>query len=242
MQTAIRIVAVGGPLAFAAVGLYLALNPPSEKKLPRKVGWLIAAIGVIIFFANLQEMSSQDAAQKELGNALTILSGQNKELTKSMGKLDTQNQELESLTQSLRTQNSELSAQISELSRQVIKNSPVVGRVAHFQFNERQIVSSNESLPNALQITILTDEVIEKPAFVLTCDGPIAEGRFFIPGQLIYTMTEQLITDNKRSFGFRFASPSFTPESPIIVTLFSKSEIRCSDLTDARLIQFQIRN
>jgi hypothetical protein len=117
---------------------------------------------------------------------------------------------------------------------------PIVGRVAHFQFTQRQIASSNPDLPFALQITILTDAVIENPAFVITCDGQISEGHAGT-GAGVYTMMMKLITDDKRSFGFRWAAPSFVPETPLTVTLFSITEIHCLELKDARLMQFKIR-
>lgn len=101
---------------------------------------------------------------------------------------------------------------------------PLVGRIAHFQFSEREITSSNPDLPYSLQITILTDQIIEKPAFLITCNGPIAQGQAGV-GAGMYTMTQNMITDDKLSFGFRWATPNFTPETPLIVTLFSKSEI-----------------
>jgi hypothetical protein len=130
--------------------------------------------------------------------------------------------------------------QIKELSQKAVQSSDVVGRIAHFQFNAQQIASSDPNLPFALQFVILTDQTIEKPAFIVTCDGQISKGNFFIPGQVIYTLTQQLITDDKKSFGFRFATPSFDPNAPLIVTLFSTNKIRCDKLTDARQIQFQI--
>lgn len=118
-------------------------------------------------------------------------------------------------------------------------SAPNVGRVAHFQFSQRHIPSSRQNLPFSLQITILTDVVIENPAFLVTCDGPISEGQAGA-GAGVYTMTENLITDDKRSFGFRWAKPDFTPEAPLIVTLFSPAEIHCPELKDARLIKFII--
>jgi hypothetical protein len=118
-------------------------------------------------------------------------------------------------------------------------SAPGVGRVAHFQFAERQITSSNPDLPFELQITILSDQVIEKPAFIVTCTGPISEGQAGV-GAGVYTITQNLISDDKLSFGFRWSSPDFTPETPLTVTLFSKSEIHCPELKDARLITFVI--
>src|SRR5690242_5029145 len=117
------------------------------------------------------------------------------------------------------------------------ESDPNIGRVAHFQFSERAIASSKPDLPFSLRITTLTDAIIENPAFVITCDGPIAEGHAGA-GAGIYIMTENLITYDKRSFGFRWAKPDFIPETPLVVTLFSAGEIHCPELKDARLIKF----
>jgi hypothetical protein len=118
--------------------------------------------------------------------------------------------------------------------------SPTVGRVAHFQFDQRQIASSNPQLPFSLEITILTDQLIEKPAFAVTCNGPIAEGDAGV-GAGLYTMTEKLITDDKRTFAFRWETPPFTPDAPLRIILFSKTAISCNNLIDARTAQFKIR-
>jgi hypothetical protein len=116
---------------------------------------------------------------------------------------------------------------------------PTVGRVAHFQFSEHEIASSDPKLPFALQITILTDQIIEKPAFVITCDGEISRGQAGV-GAGVYTMIQQLITDDRHSFGFRWATPDFTPDEPLNVTLFAAGALHCPELKDARLITFVI--
>jgi hypothetical protein len=120
-----------------------------------------------------------------------------------------------------------------------LNSAPAVDRVAQFQFAEQQIASSNPNFPYSLQITILTDQVIEKPAFLITCTGRIAQGQAGV-GADTYTMTQYLLTDDKLSFGFRWETPDFTPETPLTVTLFSKSKIHCPALRDARLDTFII--
>jgi hypothetical protein len=138
-------------------------------------------------------------------------------------------------TEKLRGQLSAFSESLKELTAQAEKSTAVFGRIAHFQFNTQPIPPSDPNLPFSLQMAILTDETIEKPAFIITCDGPVSKGSFFIPGQVAYTLTQDGLSHDKKQFAFRFATPPFTPDAPLIVTLSSTSAVHCNQLTDARV-------
>ena len=135
-----------------------------------------------------------------------------------------------------------LLAQIHDMTTKIVKTNPVTERLGHFQFTSKGIASPDPSYSYAVQVVVLTDETIDHPGFIVTCDGPIAKGSAFIPGQVIYTMREDVIADDKKSFGIKFATPPLTPEAPLIITLLSNEDIHCDKLQDARLTQFTIKH
>lgn len=115
-------------------------------------------------------------------------------------------------------------------------------RAGHFQYSFKNIVSPDSNYRYAVQVSILTDQVVNSPGFVITCDKKIEKGIGQIPGQMIYTMRQEIISDDGKSYGIKFASPAFTPEAPFVITVFSHSNLHCDKLRDARLIEFRTRN
>jgi hypothetical protein len=120
------------------------------------------------------------------------------------------------------------------LSLKSVKNSVPTVHVAHFQLSQRRVVSSSEENPFALQVIIQTDETINNTKLAITCNNPISHGDFFVTGQGVMMNVMTGLSGDKKSFEFGFSFPSFTPDSPIVVTLLSKTEINCTKLTDLR--------
>ena len=101
--------------------------------------------------------------------------------------------------------------------------------VTHIRFVERQVSSTTDLAPYALQVIIQTDVPIQNAGFKIQCDGIIHSGRFFVAGQgVMMNVHQQIIAGT--TFAFRFGFPTFTPDSPIVVTLMAKSKIRVKQI------------
>jgi hypothetical protein len=99
--------------------------------------------------------------------------------------------------------------------------------VEHIQV--AQIPANSALPPNAkygLQVTISTDVMSQPTALMVECDGDIEDGDFFVAGQLLMMGMGYGVQQDKRRFALKFSFPPFTPQSPIVLTLFSKTEIR----------------
>lgn len=98
-------------------------------------------------------------------------------------------------------------------------------RVARIRYEERQSPSSVDWAPHSLQVIIRTDVPIENAGFKIECSGVIHNGRFSVVGHVVMKNVRQEIIGGT-TFSFKFDSPAFTPDSPIIVSLLAKSAIR----------------
>ena len=98
--------------------------------------------------------------------------------------------------------------------------------VEHVRITQRRAPSNKADAPYGLQVILQTDTTIQPAAFKIDCDGQISEGRFFVAGQAAMMSVAHGLSEDKKTFQFSFRFPPFTPESPIVVTLLSKTDIR----------------
>ena len=98
--------------------------------------------------------------------------------------------------------------------------------VQHLQVSQRRAVSNKSDVPYAIQVILQTDVPTQPTAFLIECNADIEEGKFFVTNQPVMMGVGFGVQADKKKFYFRFNFPSFTPESPIVVTLTSKSDIR----------------
>jgi hypothetical protein len=104
----------------------------------------------------------------------------------------------------------------------------VTPMLAHVRIAEqKQIVSTLTEFPYAWQVVIQTDKDIQPVAFFLKCDGQVGKGEFSFNGGGVFTQTKTgSIDDDPTTFGFEWKTPAFTPDTPIIVTLWSQSPLK----------------
>ncbi len=107
------------------------------------------------------------------------------------------------------------------------------GIVQHVQVSQQRTVSNRDDAKFALQVTIQTDVPTQPTAFMIECNGDIEDGHFFLAGQAVMMGVGYGVQPDKKSFYLRFAFPAFTPESPIVVTLLSKTDIRVLKVSKA---------
>lgn len=104
----------------------------------------------------------------------------------------------------------------------------------HVRASQRRTESNRSDAPFALQVILQTDISSQPPtAFMLECNGDIEDGSFFIAGQPAMMGVSLGVQADKRYFYLRFQYPAFTPESPLVVTLISKTDIRVTSVTKA---------
>ena len=97
---------------------------------------------------------------------------------------------------------------------------PPILQNAHFA--ARRVPSTKPESPYALQVVVQTDIPVEGAALEIDFDQPIDDGDFFVAGQAVMMSVRKGITADHKGFVFSFGFPSWTPEHPIVVTVYSK--------------------
>lgn len=93
---------------------------------------------------------------------------------------------------------------------------------------QKPTISDKAEYPYGLQVIIQSNVVIQPVGFGLECDGEIGDFSFFIAGQTAYMSVQKGIGGgaNRNVAIIKFGFPPLTPESPMVVTLFSKTQIK----------------
>ena len=105
--------------------------------------------------------------------------------------------------------------------------------VKHIHASQRRTISNSDNEKYALQLVLQTDVESRPTAFMVECDEGIDKGNFFVAGQPVLMQAVSGVQKDSRKFYFRFSFPTFSPGSPIIVTLFSKHDIKVIRVMDA---------
>lgn len=102
--------------------------------------------------------------------------------------------------------------------------------VEHIRYTESRIASSNPAAPYGLQAIIQTDTTLQPVGFKVTCDGEITNGDFFVVGQPAMMAVATAFSPDKKTFLFSFKYPPVTPETPVVVKLQAKTDIRVTKI------------
>jgi hypothetical protein len=102
----------------------------------------------------------------------------------------------------------------------------------HVKLIQQPAPSNNPQLPYALQVIVQTEQNNFPVSFAFGCTGPIGGMTYFIAGQASTSFAdlEANAGQGKSTAELRFSSPTMTPSTPLVVTLYSKSEIRVLQL------------
>ena len=107
------------------------------------------------------------------------------------------------------------------------KPAPTVPTIENTRLVQKSVPSNDPQFPFGLQVIIQSNIVIQPVALALECDGEIGKVSFFIGGQGVYMNVQTGIAGaNKNVAVVRFSFPSLTPESPMVVTLLSKTQVK----------------
>lgn len=108
-------------------------------------------------------------------------------------------------------------------TKSTIPSQPPV--VQHLRFTERRVASDRPESPYALQVIIQTDVDVERPRIELEFTGSVEDGGFFVAGQSITIMKRWQLAEQHLGARLAFDFPKWTPDAPIVVTVWSKQEV-----------------
>jgi hypothetical protein len=99
--------------------------------------------------------------------------------------------------------------------------------VEHIKYIQRRAPSNKPEFPYGLQIIVQTDITLQPVALAIECDGEINEFGFFMGGQMVYMSVYKGIIGSKNNIAIlKFAFPPVTPETPLVITILSKTDVR----------------
>lgn len=114
------------------------------------------------------------------------------------------------------------------LGKPTVPQPNTIPHPSHIRVTQRNVRPSTPDAPYELQVIIETEVLMNNAGFSIECDGPIVDGRFFVTGQPV--MMNVRTTKANSTFAFSFGYPPFTPQSPIVVTLVSKTQIKATKI------------
>lgn len=107
------------------------------------------------------------------------------------------------------------------------------------RYTQKRTTSTNQELPYGQEITIQTDKVMQPTKLVVICDGKIGYGEFHLAVDAVYIKSKSgLAEGHPEAFLVYFESPPFSPQTPLIVTLFSKQAIKAIKVEQAPSLSF----
>lgn len=105
---------------------------------------------------------------------------------------------------------------------------PLIKKLA---FVSEEVSSPSEKQPYGLRVTIQTNTPINPVHLKVECDGRISEGHVKF-ARLISVMSGKMTTIRNDIFEFSFTMPPFTPQTPLVVTLFSRTRIQVQKISE----------
>lgn len=103
------------------------------------------------------------------------------------------------------------------------------------RMTQRMVPSDKPDLPFAREITIQTSVSIQPVAVLIQCDKEIGEGHGGVGAGVYFKTKTGVLVEHPSWFLVSFESPAFTPRTPLVVTLFSKSPINA---LSANLVEY----
>ena len=101
---------------------------------------------------------------------------------------------------------------------------PILPAPPHVTFTQSRGVSTDPEFPFALNVTIQSDQPVPV-SFAINCSGELGKiGKFLLVGQGVYFSVAYGVTGTRAQI--RFGYPPLTPQSPLVVTILSKKDVR----------------
>jgi len=101
---------------------------------------------------------------------------------------------------------------------------------------QKRVASHTADAKFAIEITIQTNTVIQPTFLLIECDGEIHSGDRYVVGRGLFTESGFGVVSGKpNTFYIRFSSPPFTPQTPLVATLVSRSAIQVKGIKRVRI-------
>jgi hypothetical protein len=100
----------------------------------------------------------------------------------------------------------------------------------HIRYVERRIPSPDPAAQYGLQVIIQTDANIQPLSLAVVCTGPIEKADNFIVGVRARMAYSVGLSEDRKIYFMSYQLPPFTPQTPIVVTLLSKSPINVQEI------------
>lgn len=101
---------------------------------------------------------------------------------------------------------------------------PAIAR--HVHYAQRRVPSDIPAAPYGTQVILQTDVATQPTRVQITLDGPISEqSRFFVAGHPATMNHLEGVSGDRRTFILGFDYPAWTPESPIVATIYSAGAV-----------------
>lgn len=226
---------VGFVLAAFGVAVLFVDELQESLKERRRARWFAAIVLVLIgflgFFSDrIQRGQEKAALAQERQNAAkdrTNLLQQNAQLIQ-FGQTQATREDMKKLDTDLVGGFGRLEAAIKGLPAPPRPTQPAPPpTVERTHFTWRRAPSNNPSLPYGLQIIIQSDVVIDPVSFAIECTGPVGQVSSFISGQGAYMNVYNGPAEGHPNVAIvHFTFPPLKPETPLVVTILSKDDIR----------------
>lgn len=225
-------------VALTIMGVYVSLKPPRKE---RHWVWLVCFITVGLIACGAygwQLVRTERRADEDR----KVLLGQIKELSKTAiatGEV------VKTIAEQTRTPVSDVKP--SPITRVVITGQPAQHPIptptatptepaaiqSELRASQKRVDSQYPEAPYGLQVIIQTNVPIQPTGLLVHCNGEIYKGQFFVAGQPVMMSVGEGWKGS--DYQLQFGSPPFTPQSPVVVTLFSKSPIKVIGVNRIRL-------
>lgn len=192
----------------------------ARPKTRRLLALLLVLLGIGGIISNYRQKSAErDQTDRD-----------KRELTKQIGQLISSAQiqatsgDVKQLREDVRTRLDAMlhGRKLGQSTRPVAGNPPVV---EHVRFVERSAPSDQPQYPYGLQVIVQTDVMSQPTVLEFQFDGEVNDCTFFVAGQMALVNVRQFITGDRRACVLGFSLPSWTPETPIVLTALSKGSV-----------------
>jgi hypothetical protein len=227
-------------LFLTAVGIAVIFMNETLKRLetrPRWRGFIIACFiifGSLAFISNQIQKGQDSADKKALSDQIKILvDGSQAEATSA---------DVRSLSSSISIGFERLEAAIKGINPPTPRGGPVKpppttpqgppSAPQSIRFTSKRVPSTDPENPFGLQIIVQSDASVSPAGFAFLFTGEISKINFFLAGQPFTMMSQSFVLSVKPSVGIvRVGSPALNPDSPMVVTVFSKANVSVVSMT-----------
>jgi hypothetical protein len=219
------------PLVVGVAGVLLAMMPglaagmERRSRLLKVIGAILAVLGLWAF---LEQLSAKHESQRQITQLLNAAATQ------------ATSEDVRGLRQDIRDGLASVERAIGSLQQSATLQITPTFRIPtptatpitrHIRYVERETASDVSEYPYSLQVIVQTDIVTQPTALLIQFDGLIGDGKFFVAGQSVMMAVQYSITADHKGFVLKFAFPSWTPESSVVTTVYSKNPVHVVSVT-----------